>query len=366
MKRISVKTGQPYDMVIGTGILSDAADYIQEVTGPCRAALVCDSNVAGLYAGTVSEALTDAGFDVTLIEFPAGEENKNLESYCAIMEQLARAALSRSDIIIALGGGVTGDMAGFAAATYLRGIRYIQMPTTYLAAVDSSVGGKTAVDLGKGKNLCGAFWQPSLVLCDISTFRTLSPSEMLDGSAESYKTAMIADEELAPYVKKIMSALMETGGEITGEMTDTLELVVERSVQVKRTIVEHDERDTGERQLLNFGHTFGHSIEKLSEYAIPHGQAVARGMVCEARAAYKLGYTEYDAADQIRSDLADMNFDLEIPYDAEKILKVAKGDKKVRTGSITVVFPEAPGKCALRTIPLDDLQQYIEAGLSQQ
>ena len=151
-------------------------------------------------------------------------------------------------------------MAGFAAATYLRGVRYIQMPTTYLAAVDSSVGGKTAVDLGKGKNLCGAFWQPSLVLCDISTFRTLSPSEMLDGSAEAYKSAMIADEDLAPHVKKVMTDLMETEGEITGEMSDALELVVERSVQVKRSIVEHDEHDTGERQLLNFGHTFGHSI----------------------------------------------------------------------------------------------------------
>ena len=363
MKRISIKTSRPYDMVIGSGVLGDAAAYVQEVTGPCRAALVCDSNVAGLYAGIVSESLADAGFDVTLVEFPAGEENKTLESYCAIMEQIARAGLSRSDIVIALGGGVTGDMAGFAAATYLRGVRYIQMPTTYLAAVDSSVGGKTAVDLGKGKNLCGAFWQPSLVLCDISTFRTLSPSEMLDGSAEAYKSAMIADEELAPHVKKVMTDLMETEGEITGEMSDALELVVERSVQVKRSIVEHDEHDTGERQLLNFGHTFGHSIEKLSDYAIPHGHAVARGMVCEARAAHKLGYTDYDAADKITRDLTEMGFDLEIPYDAEKILSVAKGDKKVRTSSITVVYPDSPGKCALRTIPLEELPAYIDAGL---
>ena len=348
MKRISVKTQRPYEMVIGSGILAGTAEYIQEISDPCHAAIICDSNVAGLYAGTVSEALTDAGFDVTLIEFPAGEENKNLESYCAIMEQLARAGLSRSDIVIALGGGVTGDMAGFAAATYLRGVRYVQIPTTYLAAVDSSVGGKTAVDLGKGKNLCGAFWQPSLVLCDPSVFRTLSPSEMLDGSAESYKSAVIGDADLAPYVKQIMTALMDNEGNVTEDMLDTLELVVERSVQVKRSIVEQDEHDTGERQLLNFGHTFGHSIEKLSDYAIPHGQAVARGMVCEARAAYSLGYTEYDAADQIRSDLSEMGFDLEIPYDAEKIISVAKGDKKVRGGSITVVFPEAPGRSLSR------------------
>lgn len=351
-------------MVIGADILPRAAEYIREIAGPCRAALVCDSNVAGLYAGTVSESLTDAGYDVTLIEFPAGEENKTLSAYCAIMEQLARAGLNRSDMVIALGGGVTGDMAGFAAATYLRGIRYIQMPTTYLAAVDSSVGGKTAVDLGKGKNLCGAFWQPSLVLCDYRTFRTLSPSEMLDGSAEAYKSGMIGDAELLPLVKRIMTDLVQSSGEVTEEILEQLEPVIERSVSIKKTIVEHDEHDNGERQLLNFGHTFGHSIEKLSDYAIPHGQAVARGMVLEARAAHALGYTEYDAADRIAEDLADMGFDLEVPYDAEKILKVSKGDKKVRTGTITVVFPEAPGKCALRTIPLDDLPAYIEAGLN--
>ena len=363
MKKISVKTGRPYEMIIGAGILADSAKYILDVTEPCHAALVCDSNVSGLYAGTVSEALTDAGFDVTLVEFPAGEENKNLSSYSAIMEQLARAGLNRSDIIIALGGGVTGDMAGFAAATYLRGIKYIQMPTTYLAAVDSSVGGKTAVDLGKGKNLCGAFWQPSLVLCDYTTFRTLSPSEMLDGSAEAYKSGMIGDASLLPLVKKIMTDLIASSGEITDDILEQLEPVIEKSVNVKREIVEHDEHDNGERQLLNFGHTFGHSIEKLSGYAVPHGQAVARGMVREARAAYKLGYTEYDSADSIAQDLSDMGFDLEIPYESEKIIDVSKGDKKVRTGTITIVYPDAPGSCALRTIPLDDLQQYIEAGL---
>ena len=243
MKKISVKTDRPYKMVIGSGILASAAEYIKDIAGPCRAALVCDSNVSGLYAGTVSECLTDAGFDVTLIEFPAGEENKNLSSYCAIMEQLARAALSRSDIVIALGGGVTGDMAGFAAATYLRGVKYIQLPTSYLAAVDSSVGGKTAVDLGKGKNLCGAFWQPSLVLCDYSTFRTLSPSEMLDGSAEAYKSGMIRDADLLPLVKNIMTDLLASSGEVTEKILEQLEQVIERSVQVKRGIVEHDEHD---------------------------------------------------------------------------------------------------------------------------
>ena len=363
MKSISVKTGRPYDMVIGAGLLERAPEYVRQVSEPCHAALVCDSNVSGLYAGTVSEVLTDAGFNVTMIEFPAGEENKTLTSYCAIMEQLARAGLSRSDILIALGGGVAGDMAGFAAATYLRGIKYIQMPTTYLAAVDSSVGGKTAVDLGKGKNLCGAFWQPSLVLCDYSTFRTLSPSEMLDGSAEAYKSGMIGDADLLPLVKKIMTSLLAESGDVTDDILEQLEPVIERSVLVKRDIVEHDEHDNGERQLLNFGHTFGHSIEKLSQYAIPHGQAVARGMVCEARAAYKLGFTDYDAADLIAADLSEMGFDLEIPYDAEKITEVAKGDKKVRTGSITVVYPKSPGRCALRTIPLDELQTYIQAGL---
>ena len=363
MKIISVETGRPYKMVIGRELLHDVAKYMLELTDPCHVALVTDSNVAGLYAGTVSEVLADAGFDVTLIEFPAGEENKNLESYGAIQEQLARAGLSRSDFIIALGGGVTGDMAGFAAATYLRGIRYIQIPTTYLAAVDSSVGGKTAVDLGKGKNLCGAFWQPSLVLCDYSTFRTLSPSEMLDGSAEAYKSARIGNADLASSVKDVMLKYQESGGEVTDEILDMLEEVIDQSVAVKKSVVEEDERDTGARQLLNFGHTFGHSIEKLSDYSIPHGHAVARGMVCEARAAFKLGLTDIDLTDEIYSDLSDMGFDLSVPYEAEKILKVARGDKKVRTDSITVVVPESEGTCGLRSIPLDELEDYILAGL---
>ena len=363
MKKLSVNTSRPYEMIIGSGILENTAEYILDITEPCNVALVTDSNVAGLYAGTVSEVLSDAGFDVSMIEFPAGEENKNLESYGAIMEQLARTGLNRSDLVVALGGGVTGDMAGFAAATYLRGIRYVQIPTTYLAAVDSSVGGKTAVDLGSGKNLCGAFWQPSLVICDYSVFKTLSPSEMLDGSAEAYKSGMIGDADLTGMVTGVMKAYRDHEGELTDETLDTLEQVIERSVKVKISVVEEDERDTGSRQLLNFGHTFGHSIEKLSDYAIPHGHAVARGMVCEARAAAKLGMTETDFTKKIEDDLSSMGFDLDVPYESEKIIKYAKGDKKVRTGTITVVVPETEGKCGLRTLPIDELGDYILAGL---
>ena len=363
MKTISIETAQPYEMIVGRGFLSDSAKYVQQVTDPCHVALVSDSNVAGLYAGTVSEVLADAGYEVTLVEFPAGEENKNLESYGAIMEQLARAGLSRSDIIIALGGGVTGDMAGFAAATYLRGIRYIQMPTTYLAAVDSSVGGKTAVDLGKGKNLCGAFWQPSLVLCDIDTFSTLSPSEMLDGSAEAYKSGMIGDASLPGKVVSVMDKYIDNDASLTDDAYDALEEVIEQSVTVKKAVVEEDERDTGSRQLLNFGHTFGHSIEKLSDYSIPHGHAVARGMVCEARAAFKLKLSDFDVTDKIAEDLGKMGFDLDVPYEAEKIEEFAKSDKKVRTDTITVIVPEEEGKCGLRTIPIDELGDYILAGL---
>ena len=363
MKNIYVETEHPYDMIIGRGLLSGAAEYIKEISAPCHIALVSDSTVSGLYAGTVSEVLADAGYEVTLVEFPAGEENKNLSSYCAIMEQLARAGLSRSDLIIALGGGVTGDMAGFAAATYLRGIKYVQMPTTYLAAVDSSVGGKTAVDLGKGKNLCGAFWQPSLVLCDLNTFRTLSPSEMLDGSAEAYKSGLIGDAELPSMVVDVMRRYSDNDAVISDENFDVLESVIEKSVMVKKAVVEEDERDTGSRQLLNFGHTFGHSIEKLSDYAIPHGHAVARGMVCESRAATKLGLTDFDAAEKIACDLSSMGFDLDVPYEKDKIIEFAKSDKKIRTGNITVVVPEEEGKCGLRTIPVDEIADYIEAGL---
>jgi 3-dehydroquinate synthase len=254
--------------------------------------------------------------------------------------------MSRSDLIVALGGGVVGDLSGFTAATYLRGIRYVQIPTTYLAAVDSSVGGKTGINLLTGKNLAGAFWQPSMVICDYKTFDTLESAELLNGAAEAIKSGMIMEAGL---IDKVLA--------------HDYEHVIGRCISIKKSIVEADERDTGMRQLLNFGHTVGHSLEKLSAYKISHGHAVARGMVVESRAAFRMGLTEFDASPYLKETLEQCGFDLSIPFPVEDILRYALNDKKISGDSIAMVIPEAVGKCRLQKIPLSELGQFLALGM---
>ena len=363
METIRIDTESPYEMTIGTGILENIAGIATSLGNVKKAAVVSDSNVTPLYAPTICSVLSDAGIEAGIVEFPAGEENKTLSSYGMIQESLAKRGISRSDLVVALGGGVAGDMAGFAAATYLRGIKYVQVPTSYLAAVDSSVGGKTAVDLGAGKNLCGAFWQPEAVLLSLDTFRTLPFSCFLDGSAEAFKASMIADPGLAEHVLSAVSSV-DPSKETQDGLSDEFEQVIKGSVGIKAAVVAEDERDTGSRQLLNFGHTIGHAIEKLSGFAMSHGHAVARGMVAESRAAYKTGLTKVDASGYINEMLEKMGFDTEITFEAEDILDLASSDKKVRAGDITVVVPEDIGKCVLKKISLDSLGEYIEAGIN--
>ncbi len=319
-----------------------------ESSEPYKVCVITDSNVNQLYADTVTGAISEAGFPVSKIVFPEGEYSKSINTYTNIMDSLAEEGFSRSDILMALGGGVVGDIAGFAAATYLRGIRYIQVPTTYLAAVDSSVGGKTGVNLLHGKNLAGAFWQPSLVVCDYSTFDTLPEEEMLEGVAEAVKQAVLMEENL---IEKILAR--------------DYEKVIERCVSIKKSIVEADERDTGMRQLLNFGHTTAHSLEKLSSYNIPHGQAVARGMVLEARACFRMGLTDFDASSFLEDTLSSMGFDLSIPYTSEELCRYALIDKKIRGNTIAMVVPEAIGRCRLQKITLDDLSEFLRLGLEE-
>lgn len=312
MERFAVTTARPYDILIGKGILKDAGKYIGEDIKPCRVCIITDSKVNQLYAETLTDSLKENGFEPHKIVFPEGEYSKSMTTYANILESLAEKAFSRSDIIVALGGGVVGDLSGFAAATYLRGIKYIQIPTTYLAAVDSSVGGKTAVNLLSGKNLAGAFWQPSMVICDYSTFESMDEAFLLDGVAEAIKNGMIMESSLIDWV------LAKDYGK-----------VIERCVSIKKSVVEADERDTGMRQLLNFGHTIGHGIEKLSSYRISHGRAVAMGMAAESKAAFKMGLTSYDAGEYLTEILTKCGFDLDLPYSAEELYRYAKNDKKI-------------------------------------
>jgi len=347
MKKFLLTTENPYEVLIGKEILDDAGAYIKEVLpAPRKLCVITDSNVNTFYAQRLLESLKEQGFHTSKIVFPAGERAKNLTTYLNIMEALAGEGFTRSDALVALGGGVAGDLVGFAAATYLRGISYVQIPTTYMAAVDAAVGGKTSINLQNGKNLAGAIWQPALVLCDCSTFDTLPDKNRLDGLAEAVKSAVVSDASLLTQIEAA-----------------NYEYVIERCISIKKSFVEVDERDYGLRQILGFGHTVGHGLEKLSSYSISHGQAVAAGMVVEARAAYKMGLTPTDVSGELSHILSRLGFDLHIRYSAEEIYHHALMDKKINGDHITLVIPDTIGKCRLQKISLSDLLRFLQLGL---
>ena len=350
IQTIQVHTAPAYEVSIGGGLLPACGQPLRTVLAPCRAAVITDSTVAPLYLKTVTDSLTSAGFAVCFHIFPAGESSKNFTTLAAILEFLAEQHLTRTDCVVALGGGVTGDMAGFAAACYLRGIRCVQLPTTLLSAVDSSVGGKTAIDLTAGKNLAGAFLQPAAVLCDTDCLRSLPAEVFADGAAEAIKTGVLDDEGLF--------ALFEDG-----TLTTAPDEVIARCVRYKAGVVERDEKEQGERKLLNLGHTAGHAIEKCSGYAIPHGHAVAAGLAIIARSAEALGWAAEPIAARIAACLAKNGLPTGTKYTAEALAEAALADKKRSGGDITLVIPKKIGVCELKKVPIADLLPIIRAGL---
>lgn len=357
MINLTIKASRTYEVLMEPGILPHAGTHIAEAlkSKTQKLCIVTDDIVKELYADTVIRSLKTAGYEVSLFVFPHGEHSKSMETLAELLEFLAQHQLTRSDALVALGGGITGDLTGFAAASYLRGIEFVQIPTTLLAAVDSSVGGKTGVNLPSGKNLAGAFWQPSLVLFDPLTLKTLSPALIRDGIAETVKAGAIADAGL---LEKISRA----------ENLDSPETVMElasRAINIKRAAVEEDERDTGARQLLNFGHTIGHAIEKCSNFEISHGHAVAMGMIIVSRAALALDWSEEDCLAPIQTALERFDFPLDCPFTAQQLMEAARKDKKRMGGSITLVLPETPGSCYLKELPLQELKNFIMIGLNQ-
>lgn len=354
MNRIQINTAKPYEMHIGSGLLHMAAESIGHLpVSAKKICLVTDDVVDQLYVNTLEETLKDAGYDLCKFVFPNGEQSKNLTTVSNLLEYLAEQQLTRSDMLIALGGGVVGDLTGFAAATYLRGIAFVQIPTTLLAAVDSSVGGKTGVNLMAGKNLAGAFWQPSLVLLDTGTFQTLPMKEKMNGLAEAFKSALIADVDFFHFL---------TGSFSIDDPADVIHLVT-CSVTIKKQLVEEDERDKGARQLLNLGHTIGHGIEKCSNYSISHGYAVAAGIAIIARASASMGWTDTKYAEEIVSSLKAFGFPLACSYNANQLTTAAQKDKKRSGDDITLVIPEAPGHSRLRSMQVSQLKDFIKRGL---
>ncbi|XVG95886.1 3-dehydroquinate synthase [Eubacteriales bacterium KG125] len=343
MKKYEISTANPYNIYVAEGILSNSGKLINEILEPCKIAIITDTNVNGLYSQVFITSLIEHGFEVSKIIFPSGEHSKNINTYSNLLEALADEGISRSDAIAALGGGVVGDISGFAAATYMRGIKYIHIPTSFVASIDSSIGGKTGINLLSGKNLAGAFWQPSLVICDPKVLETLPEPQLFEGVAEAIKIGITSDSGL---INKVLEH----------EYT----YVIERAISIKKSIVEADERDVGLRQILNFGHTIGHCIEKASSYNISHGNAVAKGMAAEAKASALMGFTSQETADEIAEILEKAGFDLSIDYKLDDLYHYALLDKKISMGKITIVVPNKVGQCHLAKISVPELRAFFE------
>ena len=350
MITIEVKASKTYQVLIGSGLLAQLGNQIRRRCKSQKAAIVSDSNVFPLYGVTACKSLEDAGFQVISFVFPAGEESKNADTYLTLLNFLAENQITRSDCLVALGGGVVGDLTGFTAATYLRGIGYFQVPTTLLAAVDSSVGGKTAIDLPVGKNLVGAFYQPSMVLCDIDTLNTLPQDIFRDGCAEVLKYGILYDEALWQH-------LAQHGPEFQREQ------VVARCVELKRNVVMEDEFDTGARMKLNLGHTIGHGVEAQSSFTVSHGKAVAIGMCIVARASANQGRCSQETCDSIVKVVANFGLPTKTEYSADALFFSALSDKKRSADRVDLIVPERIGHCLIIPTALSELKSFIEAGL---
>ena len=346
--KITVRASGTYDILINKGGLSGIGKAAIERFKPCTVAILSDDKVFPLYGETVASSLQAAGFRTITHVIPDGEQSKTLDNVTAFIDCMVQAQVTRTDMVLALGGGVIGDMAGFAAAIYLRGIPYIQVPTTLLAAVDSSVGGKTAVDISAGKNLVGAFHQPALVYLDTDTLSTLDPTVMRDGFAEVIKYGIILDRKLFDKVS----------------IPDSFDLkeIITRCIEIKRDVVEKDEFDKGLRGLLNLGHTFGHAIECLSGFTVTHGSAVARGIIIAAKVARVYGFTDY--TNQITKVIKDYGFDTDCPYSANELFSIILSDKKRSGADITLVLPRQIGACTLEKMPATQVLELMKkAGL---
>lgn len=342
---IHVETGRSYEIEVGKGLLDKAGELIHTISKTEKIAVITDSNVNELYTDRLIKSLTNKGFDCNVFVFEAGEKSKTHDTLFSIYKFLADNQYNRSDLVVALGGGVVGDVAGFAAATFMRGMDFVQIPTTLLAEVDSSIGGKTAIDLPQGKNLVGAFFQPRLVICDPTTLETLPDRVFSDGMAEAIKHTCIKD-------KNLFSELL---------MSDKISVdFICKNIQIKRKVVQNDELEHGERMMLNFGHTLGHAIEKIYGFdTYTHGEAVAIGMVMITKISEKKGLTEIGTADKIIEMLKKFNLPTECSATMKEIVEASKTDKKHSDGGITVVLLKSIGQAFLYRISDEKLEEFF-------
>ncbi|MBE0425021.1 MAG: 3-dehydroquinate synthase [Nitrospirae bacterium] len=340
MEKVRVELGdRSYDIVIGSGILEGIGETLKLLGFSPKMALVSNPTVFTLYGERLTDSLRKSGFDLISIQIPDGEKFKNLKSLEHIYDELLKYRLDRSSALIALGGGVIGDITGFAASTYMRGISYIQVPTTLLAQVDSSVGGKTGVNHELGKNMIGTFWQPDLVWVDVETLKTLPKREILAGIAEVIKYGVIYDRELFGFVEVAKEKILNLD-------KDSLTHIIKRSCRIKAEIVSRDERESGLRSILNYGHTIGHAIETVTEYRrFLHGEAVAIGMCLEAGLSRILNLINDNELSRIKSVIDSYGLPSEMPPDinVDGIFSSMQIDKKAVAGELKVILPEKIG-----------------------
>lgn len=347
MKKLRVNVGAGYDIFIEKGLLSSCGEYIKNVTNAKKVCVISDTNVFPIYGDKVCQSIEEQGFEVLTYVFEAGEASKTTATVISMVEFLAQNELTRGDIVVALGGGVCGDMAGFAAAIYLRGIDFVQIPTSLLAQVDSSVGGKTAVDLPQGKNLCGSFHQPVLVIIDPDTLDTLTPHFFSDGMAEAIKTGCIKSAPLFDRIEK-------------EDAKDFIEDMIFDCVSIKAGVVERDEKEHGERALLNFGHTAGHSIEKLHNFStISHGEAVGIGMVMITAAGEANGITAAGTSDRIAAVLKKYGLLTKDENSLSDIIENMNADKKRTSDSINFTLLHSIGDSFNQKIKYEEIPKFF-------
>ena len=342
MKKLTVNASKSYEIIIGNGLLEKSGELIGAVSSAKKAVVIADDIVDSLYSATVISSLEKSGVETLRFVFPNGEKSKSHAVLLELYSFLVKNDVTRSDLLIALGGGVTGDLVGFCAATYLRGVDFVQIPTTLLAQVDSSVGGKTAVNIPEGKNLIGAFKQPILVISDLDTLNTLSDDIFTDGMGEVVKYGMIRSESL---FRKLEN----------GNVKDNLEDIIYECVDIKRAVVENDEFDTGERMILNFGHTLGHALEKKLNFSgISHGKGVAVGMMLISE---KCGNDE--TAKRLRNCLISNNLPVATSEELSELCELSVNDKKRLADKIRIIVCNEIGKAEIRTMSMSEYRSFL-------
>lgn len=347
MKKLTVNVNDKYDILIEKGLLPQSGRLVKKILNAKKIVLISDTNVYPIYGDTVKKSLEDEGYDVFAYVFEAGEASKNTANIVKMVEFMAEKELTRDDSVVALGGGVCGDMAGFAAAIYLRGIKFVQIPTSLLAQVDSSVGGKTAVDLPQGKNLCGAFHQPSLVIIDPNVLDTLTDHYFSDGMGEVIKAGCIKSAKLFERLEN-------------ENPKDFIEDMIYECLDIKRAVVENDEKEHGERALLNFGHTCGHSIEKLWNFeTVSHGEAVGIGMVMITQVTENLGITDKGTADRIKRVLEKNNMKIADTHSTAEIVNAMSADKKRTANGIKFAVLKRLGESFIYPVKNEDISKMF-------